>query len=74
MHAYALTWLNVFALKGFIFHDNIHKKKTGKEFAQYGLQRQKIFGGKQTRARAPVARMYANRILESKDGTTSIKY
>ena len=27
MHAYALTRLNVFALKGFIFHNNIHKKK-----------------------------------------------
>ena len=47
MHAYALARLNVFALKGFIFHNNIHKKqKTGKEFAQCGLQRQKIFGGK----------------------------
>ena len=30
-------------------------------------------GGKYTRARAPLAREYTNRILESKDGTTSMK-
>ena len=30
--------------------------------------------GKCTRARAPLARKYTNRILESQDGKTSIKY
>ena len=30
--------------------------------------------GKCTRTRAPLARKYTNRILESQDGTTSIKY
>ena len=29
--------------------------------------------GKYTRARAPLGRKYANRIFESKDGTTSMK-
>ena len=29
--------------------------------------------GKYTRARAPLARKYTNRIFESKDGTTSMK-
>ena len=29
--------------------------------------------GKYNRARAPLARMHANRIFESKDGTTSMK-
>ena len=38
-HAYALTQLNVFALRGFFFHD-IHKK-TRKEFEQIGLQNTK---------------------------------
>ena len=40
IHAYDLTQLNVFALKGFIFHD-IHKK-TGKEFEEFGLKIPKI--------------------------------
>ena len=35
IHAYALTWRNVFALREFIFRD-IHKKTT-KEFEQLGL-------------------------------------
>ena len=35
IHAYALTKLNVFALRGFIFLD-IHQK-TRKEFEQFGL-------------------------------------
>ena len=34
-HAYSLMYLNVFALRGFIFRD-IHKK-TRKEFEQFGL-------------------------------------
>ena len=36
IHAYSLTYLKVFALRGFIFRD-IHKKKTRKEFEQFGL-------------------------------------
>ena len=43
IHAYALTWLNVFALRGFIFRD-IHKKT--REFEQFGLKIQKICGRK----------------------------
>ena len=39
-HAYALTQLNVSALRGFFFHD-IYKKKTRKEFEQIGLQNTK---------------------------------
>ena len=41
MHAYALKQLNIFALRGFIFHDN--HKKTRKEFQQFGLQNTKIY-------------------------------
>ena len=33
----------------------------------------KYVAGKYTRARAPLARKYTNRIFESKDGTTSMK-
>ena len=33
----------------------------------------KYVGGKYTRARAPLAREYTNRIFESKDGPTSMK-
>ena len=40
IHAYAFTYLNVFALRGFIFCD-IHKK-TWKEFEQFGLYNTKI--------------------------------
>ena len=36
IQAYALTQLNVFALRVFIFRD-IHIKKTRKEFEQFGL-------------------------------------
>ena len=46
-----------------------------KEFEQIGYKIQKIYvAGKCTRAHAPLARKYTNRILESQDGTTSIKY
>ena len=51
MHAYALTWLNVFALKGFIFHDNIHKKKQGRSSRNTGYKDKKsLVGNKLARA------------------------
>ena len=71
IRAYALTQLNVFELRGFIFRD-IHKK-TRKGFEQFGLWNTKNMAGTYTRARATLARKYTNRILESKDGTKSIK-
>ena len=71
IHAYALTQLNVFALRGFIFRD-IHKKQ-GRSSSYSGYEIQKYVAGKYTRARAPLARKYTNRIFESKDGTTSMK-
>ena len=37
------------------------------------IQYKKYLAGKYTRARAPLARMYTNRIFESKDGTTGMK-
>ena len=37
------------------------------------IKYKKYVGGKYTRARAPLAREYTNRIFESKDGTTSMK-
>ena len=72
IHGYALTQLNVFALRGFIFRD-IHKK-TRKKFEQSGLwNTKKNVAGKYTRARAPLVCKYTNRIFESKDGTKSMK-
>ena len=38
-----------------------------------GMKYKKYVAGKYTRARAPLARKYANRIFESKDGTKSMK-
>ena len=69
--AYALTQLNVFALRGFIFRD-IHKNKEGVR-AFRAMRYKKYVAGKNTRARVPLARKYTNRIFESKDGTTSMK-
>ena len=49
-------------------------------FTREGVQairatkQEKYMAGKHTRARALLAGKYTNRILESKDGTTSIKY
>ena len=63
--------MNVFELRGFIFRD-IHKKSR-KEFEQFGLWNTKNKAGTYTRARSPLARKYTNRILESKDGTESMK-
>ena len=37
------------------------------------IQYKKYLAGKYTRAPAPLARKYTNRIFESKDGTTSMK-
>ena len=37
------------------------------------MKYKKYVAGKYTRARAPLARKYTNRIFESKDGTTSVK-
>ena len=44
IHAYALTQLNVFALRGFIFRD-IHKKQ-GRSSTNSGYKIQKICGWK----------------------------
>ena len=71
IQAYALTQLNVFALRGFIFRD-IHKKKEGVR-AIRAMKYKKCVAGKYTRARAPLARKDTNRIFESKDGTPSMK-
>ena len=37
------------------------------------MKYKKCVAGKYTRARAPLARQYTNRIFESKDSTTSMK-
>ena len=42
--------------------------------AIWATKYKKYVAGKHTRTRALVAQKYTNRILESKDGTTSIKY
>ena len=68
IQTYALTQLNIFALRGFIFRD-IHKKQ-GRS-SSYEIQKKNV-AGKYTRASAPLARKYTNRIFESKDGTTSM--
>ena len=69
--AYSLTQLNVFALRGFIFRD-IHKNKEGVRAIRV-MKYKKYVAEKSTRARAPLARKYTHGILESKDGTKSIK-
>ena len=69
--AYSLTKLNVFALRGFIFRD-IHKNKEGVRAIRV-MKYKKYVAGKSTRARAPLARKFTNRIFESKDGKKSIK-
>ena len=73
IQAYALTQLNVFALREFIFRD-IHKKQ-GRSWvwAIRVMKYKKYVARKYTRARAPLARKYTNRIFESKDGTKSMK-
>ena len=69
IHAYALTWLNVFALRAFIFLD-IHKKN-GRSESNSGHKIQKKKAGKYTRACAPLVRKNTNPIFESTDGVTS---
>ena len=71
VQAYALTQLNVFALRGFIFRD-IHEKQ-GRSSSNSGYEIQMYVAGKYTCARAPLARNYTNRIFQSKHGTTSMK-
>ena len=71
IYAYALTQLNVFALSGFIFLD-FHKNQ-GRSLSNSGYKIPKKKAGNYTRAGAPLARKYTNRILESKDGKTSTK-
>ena len=48
------------------------KNKEGVRAIQ-AMKYKKYVAGKYTRARAPLARKYTNRIFESKDGTTSTK-
>ena len=48
------------------------KNKEGVQ-AIRAMKYKKYATGKHTRARAPLARKYTNRIFESKDGTTSVK-
>ena len=74
IQAYALSQLNVFALRGFIFRD-IHTKDKNKEEVRaiQAMKYKKYVTEKYTRARPPLARKYTNRIFESKDDTTSMK-
>ena len=52
----------------------IFTKKQGRSLSNTGYEIKKIYvAGKYTRARAPLARKYTNRIFELKDGTTSMK-
>ena len=69
--AYAITQLNVFALRGLSFLI-FTKNKEGVR-AIRAMEHKKGVAGKYTRARAPLVRKYTNRIFESKDGTTSMK-
>ena len=71
IHAYAVTYLNVFALRGFIFRD-FTKNKEGVR-AIRAIKYRKYVEGKYTRARAPLARKYTDRIFPTKDGTTSMR-
>ena len=71
LQAYAFTQLNVFALRG-LFFVIFTKNKEGVR-AIRAMKYKKSVAGKYTRARAPLARKYTNRIFESKDGTTSMK-
>ena len=64
IQAYALTQQNVFALRGFIFRD-IHKNKEVVR-AIRAMKYKKYLTGKYTRARAPLAQKYTNRIFRVK--------
>ena len=71
IQAYALSQLNVFALRGFIFRD-IHTKDKNKQEVRAirAMKYKKYVTEKYTRARSPLARKYTNRIFESKDDTS----
>ena len=71
IHAYAVTYLNVFALRGFIFRD-FTKNKEGVR-AIWAIKYRKYVEGNYTRARAPLTRKYTNRIFPTKDDTTSMR-
>ena len=71
IQAYALTQLSVFALRVFICRD-IKKNKEGVR-AIRAMKYNKYVAETYTRARAPLARKYTDRIFESRDGTTSMK-
>ena len=73
IHSYAVTYLNVFALRGFIFRDFTKKKGMSSSNSRYKIQTICAMEGQYTRARAPLARKYTNRIFQSKDGTTSMR-
>ena len=58
-HAYALTQLNVFALRGFFLSWYPQKNKEG-VWANRATKYKKYVAGKCTRARAPLVRKYTN--------------
>ena len=66
MHTYALTQLNLFCVKGFIFRD-IHKMQR-RSSSNSAIKYKKYVAGKYTRALTPLMRKHTNRIFESKDG------
>ena len=51
----------------------IFTKKQGRISSNWAMKYEKYMAGTYTRARAPLARKYIDRIFESKDGTTSMK-
>ena len=72
IQAYALSQLNVFTLRGFIFSD-IHKKQ-GRSSSDTGYEIQKMCGWKiYSRTRTFDAEVHKSTIIESKDATTSMK-
>ena len=71
IHAYALTQLNVFVLRGFIFRD-IHKKQ-GRSSSNPGYEIQKNMWLENILAHGHLCGESTHRIFESKDGTKSMK-
>ena len=69
INAHPLKQLNDFALRGFIFRD-IHKQNKEGVREIRAIKYKNSVAGKYTRARAPLARNYTNRIFESKNGTS----
>ena len=70
IQVYALTQQNVFCVKGVYLSWYSQKNKEGVR-AVRAMKYKKYVAGKYTRARAPLAQKYTNRI--SKGGTTSMK-